>query len=41
MRPPRWLIVVFVGALVGIVFAGVSTYDFSVGSRLGLQLTWK
>lgn len=28
MRPPKWLIVVFVGALVGIVFAGVSTYDF-------------
>lgn len=28
MRPPRWLIVVFVGALVGLVFAGVSTWDF-------------
>ena len=28
MRPPRWLIVVFVGTLLGIVFAGVSTYDF-------------
>ncbi len=28
VRPPRWLIVVFVGALVGIVFAGVSTWDF-------------
>ncbi len=28
VRPPRWLIVVFVGALVGLVFAGVSTWDF-------------
>lgn len=28
MRPPTWLIVVFVGAFIGIVFAGVSTYDF-------------
>jgi len=28
VRPPTWLIVVFVGALIGIVFAGVSTYDF-------------
>lgn len=28
MRPPAWLVVVLLGALVGIVFAGVSTYDF-------------
>lgn len=28
VRPPTWLIVVFVGAFVGIVFAGISTYDF-------------
>ena len=28
MRPSRWLIVVLVGALVGLFFAGVSTYDF-------------
>ncbi len=28
VRPHPWLIVVFVGALVGLVFAGVSTYDF-------------
>ncbi len=28
MRPPTWLIVVLVGALIGIVFAGLSTYDF-------------
>lgn len=28
MRPPTWLIVVLVGALVGLVFAGVSTWDF-------------
>ncbi|CAN5682658.1 hypothetical protein BH11MYX3_BH11MYX3_48940 [soil metagenome] len=28
MRPPIWLIVVLVGALVGLVFAGVSTWDF-------------
>jgi uncharacterized membrane protein len=28
MRPPTWLVVVLVGAAVGLVFAGVSTYDF-------------
>ncbi|MBL9019671.1 MAG: thioredoxin domain-containing protein [Myxococcales bacterium] len=28
MRPPTWLIVVFVGAFIGVVFAGLSTYDF-------------
>src|SRR5439155_21447560 len=28
MRPPRWLVVVFVGATLGVVFAGVATYDF-------------
>lgn len=28
MRPPGWLVVVLVGALAGLVFAGVSTYDF-------------
>src|SRR5678809_1528714 len=28
MRPPAWLVVVLVGALAGLVFAGVSTYDF-------------
>jgi hypothetical protein len=28
MRPPAWLIVVLVGAALGLVFAGVSTYDF-------------
>src|ERR1051326_1480926 len=27
-RPPIWLVVVLVGATVGMVFAGVSTYDF-------------
>lgn len=27
-RPPPWLIVVLVGAVVGMVFAAVSTYDF-------------
>lgn len=28
MRPPAWLVVVLVGALAGLVFAGISTYDF-------------
>ena len=28
MRPPTWLVVVLVGALAGLVFAGISTYDF-------------
>src|SRR5215510_12675444 len=28
MRPPAWLYVVAVAALAGLVFAGVSTYDF-------------
>src|SRR5512142_634251 len=28
MRPPTWLVVVLVGAVLGLVFAGVSTYDF-------------
>ncbi len=28
MRPPGWLVAVLVGALGGLVFAGVSTYDF-------------
>ncbi|HEY5950680.1 MAG TPA: vitamin K epoxide reductase family protein [Kofleriaceae bacterium] len=28
MRPPGWLVAVLVGALAGLVFAGVSTYDF-------------
>ena len=28
MRPPAWLVVVLLGALAGLVFAGVSTYDF-------------
>jgi uncharacterized membrane protein len=28
MRPPAWLVVVLVGATLGIVFAGVATYDF-------------
>ncbi len=28
MRPHPWLVVVFVGALIGLVFAGLSTYDF-------------
>jgi uncharacterized membrane protein len=28
MRPPPWLVLVLVGAVVGLVFAGVSTYDF-------------
>src|SRR5215510_2174858 len=28
MRPPAWLVVVLVGALAVLVFAGVSTYDF-------------
>ncbi len=28
MKPPPWLVVVLVGALIGLVFAGVSTYDF-------------
>jgi uncharacterized membrane protein len=27
-RPPPWLVVVLVGAVVGVVFAAVSTYDF-------------
>jgi uncharacterized membrane protein len=29
MRPRPWLIVVLVGALAGLVFAGLSTYDFA------------
>lgn len=28
MRPHPWLVVVLVGALIGLVFAGLSTYDF-------------
>jgi uncharacterized membrane protein len=28
MRPPAWLVVVLVGALAGLVLAGISTYDF-------------
>ncbi|HEX5063934.1 MAG TPA: vitamin K epoxide reductase family protein [Kofleriaceae bacterium] len=28
MRPPGWLVAVLVGAFAGLVFAGVSTYDF-------------
>ncbi|HLL22279.1 MAG TPA: vitamin K epoxide reductase family protein, partial [Kofleriaceae bacterium] len=28
MRPPAWLVVVLVGALAGLLFAGLSTYDF-------------
>ena len=28
MKPPAWLVVVLVGAAIGLVFAGVSTYDF-------------
>src|SRR3569833_1123087 len=28
MRPPTWLVVVLVGAVLGLVFAGVSTYEF-------------
>ena len=28
MRPPAWLVVVLLGATIGLVFAGVSTYDF-------------
>ncbi len=28
MRPPAWLVVVLVGAVAGLVFAGISTYDF-------------
>jgi uncharacterized membrane protein len=28
MRPPGWLIIVFVGVALGLVFASVSTYDF-------------
>jgi uncharacterized membrane protein len=28
MRPPAWLVVVLVGALTGLVFAGISTSDF-------------
>ncbi len=28
MRPPAWLVVVLVGAAIGLLFAGVSTYDF-------------
>ena len=28
MRPNRWLVLVLVGAAVGLVFAGLSTYDF-------------
>ncbi len=28
MRPPAWLVVVLVGAALGLLFAGVSTYDF-------------
>jgi uncharacterized membrane protein len=28
VRPSRWLVVVLVGATVGLLFAGVSTYDF-------------
>ena len=28
MRPPAWLVVVLLGAAIGIVFAGLSTYDF-------------
>ncbi|MBA3820708.1 MAG: hypothetical protein H0X17_17590, partial [Deltaproteobacteria bacterium] len=28
MRPQPWLVVVLVGAVVGLVFAGLSTYDF-------------
>jgi uncharacterized membrane protein len=27
-RPPPWLVVVLVGAVIGVVFAAVSTYDF-------------
>src|SRR5437868_3454833 len=27
-RPPTWLVVVLVGAALGLVFAAVSTYDF-------------
>jgi uncharacterized membrane protein len=28
VKPHPWLVVVFVGALIGVVFAGLSTYDF-------------
>ena len=28
MRPPAWLVVVLVGAAIGLTFAGISTYDF-------------
>lgn len=28
MRPPAWLVVVLVGAGLGLLFAGISTYDF-------------
>jgi len=28
MRPQPWLVVVLVGAIVGVLFAGISTYDF-------------
>jgi len=28
MKPPPWLVVVLVGAAIGLVFAGISTYDF-------------
>lgn len=28
MRPPAWLVVVLVGALAGLIFASISTYDF-------------
>jgi uncharacterized membrane protein len=28
MRPPTWLVVVLVGAALGLLFAGISTYDF-------------
>ena len=28
MKPPPWLVVVLIGAAIGLVFAGVSTYDF-------------
>src|SRR5882757_1671800 len=27
-RPPPWLVVVLAGAVIGVVFAAVSTYDF-------------
>src|SRR5579862_8053224 len=28
MRPPAWLVVVLLGSAIGLVFAGISTYDF-------------